>query len=735
MDYQHPSEGTYRTFLCYRRPSKEMPCFAASENIAGMLNWWLNHNPIFAQAAPALFEERCKKGTGLTYDENGIQAFMPHIKTCIVVICPDFFNRELDAYDALDEECETKDEQIQKTRTRLSSGNNKDFCYLELKYAAEFGCKIIPVFVTVKGEKAESGWKTRVTQLTKILGQASSALFATPNTHTVDYDKLASCMDGVRWNEIGDTDAAALMQSVEKSDEGKKLLHWLQGEMLVSPQPGETAPVDTDILLADLQRCARSFLNLQQPSSRDDRYFYAGNPKVIYDPVRSCNMKNDPQVKPPFLAACLVESFLEKQNAFGLQMDNFSYWNVNLDPAVIAPQELQSIPLSVCAVCFGTLSVHHYMTKEWERLHKTPLLPNRPNPLLNTIRSGQNLLLALRNPYTKIWPSTWDFNYADAQTLGTEGTTNQTNLSLATLMSCGFLDPDIPQKYLKPRYAYIWESVEVLLSWRVTRGYFPVITGWRYAPRSQGEPALLPTVFVFDTLSKLKQTISKLLPVFSEDAPFYAQLQRNLQTIDEILLEILAFIAEKQCTTEREHLGAFRRFERTEFSVTHTAYVIKSLYQYAQDHGDETGGLQSILDPAIDYLVKRVDEMKENGRVYFRDFEVFEDFCDSEDASLDNDGLRSTYGEKYEHCAELIVGEALIKIAEYTRDEALCSRVMEQLRWLFNSYTEDKRVIGLDGDTLRVKGIRDFLPYPIYGLYYYRMFLWDYLLLLEEKGT
>lgn len=82
-------------------------------------------------------------------------------------------------------------------------------------------------------------------------------------------------------------------------------------------------------VLADLKRCARTFLNPQQPAV-DDRYFYAGKPKLIFDPIRSCNMRKDVQIKPPFLAACLVESFRENQRAFGLQMDQFSYWNVNL---------------------------------------------------------------------------------------------------------------------------------------------------------------------------------------------------------------------------------------------------------------------------------------------------------------------------------------------------------------------------------------------------------------------
>ena len=184
-------------------------------------------------------------------------------------------------------------------------------------------------------------------------------------------------------------------------------------------------------VLADLKRCARTFLNLQQPAA-DDRYFYAGKPKLIFDPIRSCNV---------------------------------------------------------------------------------------------------------RNPYTKTWPSTWEFNNKADESIGVEGTTNQTTLSLSTLMSCGFLAPDIPQKYLKARYDYIWESVDVLLDWGVSRISDRRVTGWRYTPESHNGTALLPTVFVFDTLCKLRQNILELIPVFSPEDPFRGRLEKDLQTVEQTLTE------------------------------------------------------------------------------------------------------------------------------------------------------------------------------------------------------
>lgn len=723
----------YRAFLCYRRKQTN-PQFAASEDVAAMLHWWMNYGQCRAAEKPALFEECYQTGGQLTFGEEGIGHFMPQMTTCFVVLCPGFFEKMIGAFQtAMMDSWNTKQELIEKTRALLSDKNNGDVCYLELKHALQVRDRVKPVLVTVNGRDPYDGANKNL--LADILGENSDQLLSPINPCMVDYDRMAEYVNGVCWREIDEADAKKRMEKLEADPAGAALLKSLRQIVMRdvlsdSGSAEEGDAVDHDAILADLQRCARTLLRLQQPSG-DEKYFHAENRNIVYDPVRVTNMKNDPRIKPPFLAACLVESFRDNQKSFGLQMDDFAYWNVDLDLAGTSPGEQQSIPLSVCAVCFGTLSMHHYFNKERERMHQDPAVSDAHNPMLHTIRAGQNLLLALRNPYTKTWPSTWEFNQADAKTLGTEGTTNQTNLSLAALMGCGFLAPDIPSRFLKARYEYIWESVEVLLSWGVT---WNLETGWRYTPESRNAPALLPTVFVFDTLCKLKQNISRLLPLFREDEPFHARLQQDLQTVERTMGEILSFIAVKQCVRKGEDHGAFRRFERTEFSVTHTAYVIKSLYQYMQDCGDAHGKLRRILTPAVDYLLRRVETMKQNGEIRFQDWELYEDFCDSEKDDHDGDGLKSTYGEKYEHCAELIIGEAMIKIAENTEDSALGHRVMDLLKWLVGTYCRDKRVESRDGETVRVKGLRDFLPYPIYGLYYYRMLLWDYLLLLEQKG-
>lgn len=726
------NDDQYRAFLCYRRKSTN-PLFTPSEDVAGMLHWWLNYGPKLAKDGPALFEECYPQGGALTYGEEGIARFVPQMEMAFVVLCPGFFERTLDAfYDVLaDHGGKTEQELLRIARERLSV-QDRDVCFLEIQriLAAE-NCRVIPVLVKAGGRDACADLKNRdITWLKKILGQGSEVLFDTINSCTVDYDQLSSFMDGLCWAETDEQTARGRMKAVEASEEGAALLGCLKQMLHMSEAPVQKSSAVADTILADLKRCARTFLNLQQPAA-DDRYFYAGNPKLIFDPIRSCNMRKDVQIKPPFLAACLVESFRENQRAFGLQMDQFSYWNVNLSMVDVDPRQVQSIPLSVCAVCFGTLSVHHYLRKERSRLQEAPILDEATNPILKTIRSGQNLLLALRNPYTKTWPSTWEFNNKADESIGVEGTTNQTTLSLSTLMSCGFLAPDIPQKYLKARYDYIWESVDVLLDWGVSRISDRRVTGWRYTPESHNGTALLPTVFVFDTLCKLRQNILELIPVFSPEDPFRGRLEKDLQTVEQTLTEIIGFIAQKQCGRLSDAPGAFRRFAGTEYSATHTAYVIKSLYQYIQDHG-QSEELDRILLPAIDYLLEKMDAMKLDGDMHFREWERYEDFCDSDPNDNDGDCLKSTFGEQYEHCAELIIGEALIKIAENIQDVTLAAKAKTILAWMFDKYLEEKRLVGIDGDTVRVRGVRSFLPFPIYALYYYRMFLWDYLQLLEK---
>lgn len=729
MEYKCDNDK-YRIFICYRRKSTD-PSFGASEDVAGMLHWWLNHGPDADSGLPALFEE-CYPSTGtLTFGKEGIDEVMPQMQLCFVVLCQGFFDRILKTYHKVLRNYRTlsEQEQLEKTRQLLSS-SERDVCYLEIRRALECRqVRLCPVLVESYGNGFFSNLDNdEVEDLQKILGPGSEILFNKINAQTVDYAVIAPHMQGRFWAKLEQQTAQDLMQQWEKDASVAALRQYLRDVCAAKRSNGSTVSFDQNRIKKDLKLCAKTMFGQQMPRMNRE-HFRAGNPKLVYDPVR---MHHDREAKPPFLASSLLEHFAKDRAAFGLKTDRFRYWNVDLDPN--AANQEQTIGLSVCAVCFGTLSTYHRLHKDSLLLEEGQLTERMRQPFVETIQSGINLLLALRNPYTKTWPSSWVFN----EIIGVEGTANQTTLSLSTLMSCGFLSPDTPSitaEQLKARYSYIWQSVQVLLGWgqSVCTYTGAACKGWRYTERSTNAPALLPTVFVFDTLCKLHQCVKKLEDFFGErEDAFCCQLHADADRLSEELTQIIEFFRSEQRTVEDGAAGAFKRYADTEFSVTHTAYVVKSLQQYVRQQAQPDPVVLQILAPAVDYLLNAVEQMQVQGGFFFKDWERFENFCDSDPEEMGSNPLKGTYGERYEHCAELIVAEALIKIAENTNDGPLCDRVMQLLQWLFDTYAATS--VKQRHDNIFIKSARPKeLMYPIYYLYYYRMFLWDYLSLLKKK--
>ncbi|MBR4016978.1 MAG: hypothetical protein IKK11_04100 [Oscillospiraceae bacterium] len=724
----YSNNNHYRTFICYRRKRTD-PTFAASEDVAGMLHWWFNNNRAFRDIAPALFEECYPPSGTLTFDEPGIRSVMPQISNCFVVICQDFFRNILDVFYNIFMEDPTLPEEEQITKTVRYLDNGEIICYLEIKHALQQGCRLCPVFVS-NGNQSPYGHMDakKVSILQKILGEGSEILFSKINAHTVDYAQLAGLMGNMSWSTISMEEAAVLMQNLEKTQQCRDLLAYIKEVLSGDTQQARDTRAIKNRIKDDLKLCAMTVFAQQRPG-RNAAFFRAGNPKLIYDPVR---LHHDDYANPPFLAACLVETFLENSAKLGLQSDAFRYWNVDLDPRALHQEK--TIGLSVCAVCFGTLSTYHRVWKDSLLLEDGQISQQNRQMFLNTVQSGVNLLLALRNPYTKTWPSSWVFDTI----IGVEGTTNQTTLSLSTLMSCGFLSPNgenVTPEILKARYGYIWESIQVLLSWSEIGCTYDGMQykGWRYTENSTNAPAVLPTVFAFDTLCKLRQNLLVLVEYYRDrDSRFCDRLTEDKKLVEEELAMIMQFFRKEQRKSDDHMTGAFKRYADSEYSITHTAYVIKSLYQYICSGGPESQMAEEIMQVAIRYFVPAVQKQMYSGKMVFDEFERFENFCDSDPENpLEENLLESTYGDRYEHCAELIIAETLVKIAEYTRDENLYNDILQILEWIFTTYSATSVV--RYQDTIRIKGCRTDLCYPIYYLYYYRMFLWDYLSLLKKK--
>lgn len=746
----------FRSFICYRKKNQqERQNYAPSEDVAGLIGQWIDTEPALAPVRPVLFEDCCYED--INFDESGIRRFMPGIDHFFVVICPDFFREVIDIYKDVEEDIhdmsgpvseEAARELLQK-RLRRKGG----IYYLELLHALEQLTRDIclyPVYVNY-GDRPALLTPAEQKILEKIFGEGILRLLNRLNSPVLDYTCLESSMAGFSW---GAADPREAMRKTKELERLPAVSRFKEALLRMLTAPAGTAPSVESLSEGDVQeylkKCTLTINATRLPSLNNKievERFRAGNPDLIYDPLR---MHHDPNVRRPLLAQSLIDAFREEKEAFQLPTDRFAYWNVGLDlGGSAAPDTDGGAGLSVCAICFGTL-ITNYRLKKDTALNVSAGANLRS--FRDTVDAGLSLLIALRNPYTKTWPSQWVF---DNSVVGIDGTINQTTVSLSTLLSCDFLTPFRREDgenvrwsplCLESRYRFLWESVECLLDTVQSDQQFDGEwdAKWSYTYDEPGHvndaPALLPTLFVFDTLLKTMQTGETLLAYLKEgndpvSPAFLADLEKHGVLLQRTLDGILRFLSAEQ-KSFGEQAGAFRRFSEWEYSVTHTACVIKSLYNYRShlEKGGQTNQtVEAILDRADRYLLDRVAEMQAEGRLSFQDFERYENFFAKDPDDKDNDLLESNYGETYEHCAELILAEALIKIAG--RPSPVSEKAYALLCWLLHTYlkkgngtVEERR-----GQYLLIRGTNPNLPYPIYYAYYFRMVMSDYLLLLKKR--
>lgn len=714
MDYKYPY---YRSFVCYRRRNEKHPTYAASENVAGMLNWWINEEPHFRGSAPILYEECYPPTHKYTYDEIGIQTFMPTMRRIFIAICPGFFDDIVTTYRQTCDFIGGTDGAADITHRKLNLGKN--IVYHEIVNAVKNDCELIPILV----DGGETNPET-IAIVCDLFGEKFRNAINSMNCLSLRYTaQIQSVFAHFSWSSVSDKQAKETMEALGCLEE---ICVFKNNLKQYYHQAEEVKPLDKEQVNENLRACAQSIINSRRPPyRREDKAeqtngFCASNPLVVYDPVR---VPHDPQGGPPYLAPSMVDAFGKLKNTCALPHDHFVYWDVNCNPKTTGSG------ISVCAVCFGTMIIHHHLHQDMgSTVDKSNL-----KWFEDTVQTGINTLVAIRDPYEKTWPSSWIFN---GQHMGIEGTINQTTISLSALIACGFLElRDLPDEALKNRVDFLWESTQRLLDNEKQKinanGRILAFWGYTYAENETG--ALLPTLFVFDTFLKLKQKLQQLYRHFLErDAAFAASLEVRCKTLDEELLEILYYIHSEQLRVGA-HIGAFCRMGDREVSRTHTAYVIKSLYGYLQQTENPEPFAKAMLTEAEAYLLRCVREAWEEDYLRFEEFERYENFCAPDSSGKENSPYSSNFGDKYEHCAELLIAEALIKTAGNPDNSAQIRQEAAALvDWLLHTYS-DSCVITNAGQPLLVKGNNPDLDYPIFYLYYYRMVMWDYLQLQKER--
>ena len=720
----------YRSFICYRRRNEKHSAYVASENIAGALAWWLNHEDRFCSSSPALYEEHHSPTDGICFDEAGIQKFMPKMKRFFMVICPGFFDNIISIYNQLFSTIDDHNITIAATRGALDNSKNqlKHIVYKEIYYAQEHDCQIIPVLINGGDQTPD-----RINILEGLFGEKFKEALTVTNLLTLNYTpEMAKIFENFCWSTAPDAQIKTVMEELDSlgdisvfKDNLEKHYH----------KEAQVLAQDRRTVHRNLRACAQTIINNRRPPFlRDDPEnettgFCASNPLVVYDPVRA---PYDPKNGPPYLASCMVESFNKLKETCDLPHDRFVYWDVDCDP------QKKGSGISVCALCFATMIIHHHLTKDMRDAEEHANIAW----FNGTVQTGINTLVAIRDPYEKTWPSSWIF---DKQHMGIEGTVNQTTISLSALLTCGFLDSvDLSPEALKNRVEFVWESADCLLNTEIheisENGMHLASWGYTYGTDEPG--VLLPTLFVFDTFLKLKQKLQPLCRYFIDRDPEFSELlDKRCKILNGELQEILCYIQSEQLQIGL-HSGAFCRKGDSEISRTHTAYVIKSLHGYLQQTENPTPFVREILADAENYLLGCIRDARLHNDMRFYEFERFENFCAPRFKDEKNSPYHSNFGEKYVHCAELLVAEALIKIAGNPENSPCVREEATSLTdWLLHIY--NKQIITNENHLLLVKGTNpDFdyldydyppLNYPIFHLYYYRMVMWDYLQLKEKQ--
>lgn len=731
----------YSSFVCYRRKEGH-PKFAPSENVAGLIWWWLEHSDETEWLQPALFQECCADGE-IRYDNAGIKRFIPNVRKVFIVICAGGFKNLIDIYqESLRTIDITKGSESagECARRKIEQTPGVNILYYEIKNALDNlnPVDIVPVYI--KNDATDYVLSDADKQvLVRLFGDSfESVIYSVNHAIYFPYNTIAGEFETFSWNpaSIKNSKPDEKVKMLEKVDSVKNFKAEIISKCQEPPSP-KAAEKRAD-MLSHLQRCSETVHKARKPHVHDKSNeldgikssFTAQDKDIIYDPVRL----RDPQSKPPYLAQCMLDAFNTYKDAFALENDRFCYWDVDLDP-----ENNSFSGLSVCAICFGTLIMKHRKNKDNIVLPQDSRSRRRSDAsYVDVMNAGMNLLIALRDPDKYTWPSLWVF---DDSCIDVQGTVNQTTLSLATLLGCGFLkvEENNPLNYqqLQARVEFIWQSAAVLLKSGVT--YEGIERAWGYKidsdPRTSST-ALAFTVFVFDTFLKLRKDLIALEEHFrhselAERIAYADKLKEYVNSIDECMQGIMEYFYNAQS----EINGSFYKFGSSDdhrISDTHTAYVIKSLCTYlAQNKSDfspkiEKTDVDHVLEKATKPFLERIGKMLRTRGEFPKD-ERFE--MDSPDS-----------GDQYEHCSELIVAEALIKIVESKgnehfdksiddEDRNIARRLLEQLLGRYvESVTQNYR-----DKCIYIEGHQESPKYPIYYIYYYRMVLLDYLLLLKKE--
>jgi len=675
---------TYDTFICYRGKSVSD---GISEKIACQIYNAIKDNSDFGRVffAPAIGN----------YDFiDDAEPIISKVKRMIIVFCPDFFRGFL-------KEDGTPDVRESSTYNELLAAFRNE------------NCSFVPVFLF------DFGWnESSKSIINQLYGKNfnTDRLFHMTGLHLPDAKFSPSHVRKL----INDDEATE--ESFEPCNR-ETLVNYL------SYCIGTVVSEENLILLEDI-------------AEKDIGDRFRGYTTDVYEFMRACNSERPVMLMPKRF----IDEFNKQKQLCRLNDAEFCYWKLDFD----SDGEYGDGSISVCSVCFGAILSYNFLKNDLKRMSGIMSEEEREaaRAYVKGVADGAvNLLVALRSPAEKIWPSNWEFIARDGHINAqfTEGTINQTTLSLSTLLVCDFLPSVKGREYeeitederevFKQRYAYFAESIEKLISCRIStspKRWGATQSGWGYMPGSkQRRP--LPTTFCFDVLNKFKHLICEWVEIFALCDTVFSESLREMSTkIKRVLSEVVVTFSEHQ---RKDGSFSVQGNPEAASSVTHTAKVLKTLLAFHRNDADAATVEKTtlVIERAIGFLRAYDPYSIVNG---LSETEIFENFKYSD--------LEDSNGESYENSGELLYIDAFLKAAEvaYKNGNTDGAReLFKRARDVFNRFSkEESGFVFVDGesgdDVLKIAGRNPNLRYPIFRLYFYRMVVDDFLKYLDlDEGA
>ncbi len=689
----------YKSFICYRRHSAILEYGSASTALADFIK--SQEEGECGQNLGEMFYEE----TATCNYKNVIVPIMKTVDAFIICICPGFFDRTINKYRELGGDMEAFRIYAEK----------EDVPYLEISEALKYDMNFLPVYVDcTRGRERVSAYDyvgKNLSILEEIFGDSFDSLIHKTNIPVAEY----SFDDG----------ALLFTKDLEK----RVTTYFTDNYMSPSERENILKPV--------ISRLRMYYDNLvtDDPDSNIDEFLPIEKNEPDISAYRRILSKYDGvyHISSAYIngVRCMKDAnssknnhekftgagFEDVNNYCHIEANDYVYW-----PVEFFGEGTSKDGVSICALCFGALMLRHYLRSDEEMMLKVLGSRSTLDPfdlggdqdaetLKKKVSGALTLLMTFRDYEDFSWMSEWRFSEKLKK-----GTVNQTTLSISTILSLGFLEPDTVPKgcnrseTILNRFLYIMGSVEWLRSQCVTR--FKREKGYFWAGNIEGSPtgSIALTTFSFDVYMKLLRDVQNLLTNEAElVAPYAEKLREEKKRLMDDIKCILAYLSwyAKESTVKLTSVD--------KRAICDCARAMRSLTDFASA-GDmfDAPRLSEGCRRTAAAIFRRIYALSDD--------DILGCLC-TEDMNIITEGAVSDQTERYEHCGHLITIDSLIKAsAALNKDElgVSASQLKRRVSDLMRKFTDR---YALDGGVHYKSEWSS--HFPIYALYYYRTAVYD----------